>query len=108
MCMVAVPFRGVHFRDSTPKELACWTSSPTPFEADAVPYNPRYKQKNRHPRHDNGVASLTIVFREGQCLLWSMGSGLSGGPSQDRRVLPGYGERGYEQPNSTTCNGVVA
>ena len=53
MFMAAVPFRGVHFSDSTPKELACWTSSPTPFEADAVPYNPRYKQKNRHPRQDN-------------------------------------------------------
>jgi hypothetical protein len=30
-------------------------------------------------------------------LLWSTGSGLLGGPSQDRRGLPGDGERGYEQ-----------
>ena len=31
----------------------CRASSPTPFEADAVPHNPRYKQKNRHHRQDN-------------------------------------------------------
>jgi hypothetical protein len=30
-----------------------WAFSPTPFEADAVPHNPRYKQKNRHHCQNN-------------------------------------------------------
>ena len=40
-------------RPDRPNEPMCRTSSPTPFEAHAVPHNPRYKQKNRHPRQDN-------------------------------------------------------
>jgi hypothetical protein len=36
-----------------PNEPTCRTSSPTPFEADAVPHNSRYKQKNRHHCQDN-------------------------------------------------------
>ena len=53
------------------------------------------------------VASLPIVFREGQCSLWSTSSGLLRKPLQGR-VLPGYRERGYEEPTCTACNGVVA
>jgi AcrB/AcrD/AcrF family len=53
------------------------------------------------------VTSLPIVFRETRCSLWSTGSGLLRKPSQDRRVLPGYGERRYEQPTGTTCDDVV-
>jgi len=59
------------------------------------------------PTSHPSVASLPIVFREGQCSLWSMRPGLLRKPLRDRCVLLGYDERGSEQPTSTACNGAL-